>query len=145
MGTFQNFEQIEAWKKARQLSRKIYQISGEGLFSKDFGLRDQIRRASVSIMSNIAEGLERGGRKEFVQFLSMAKGSVGEIRAHLYVALDQGYIHEETCDHLLLLASEVGRMIGGLMNYLRGSKISGSKFKSPQLETRNSKLETSEL
>jgi four helix bundle protein len=89
MSTFSTFEEIEAWKKARELTKRIYQISSRGPFSKDFGLRDQARRASVSIMSNIAEGYERGGTKEFLQYLSIAKGSVGELRSHLYVALDQ--------------------------------------------------------
>ena len=77
MTTFQSFEEIEAWQKSRELNREIYAFSKEGPFSKDFGLRDQIRRASVSIMSNIAEGFERGGTGEFVQFLSIAKGSAG--------------------------------------------------------------------
>lgn len=74
MATFQSFEDIEAWQQARTLTRKIYDASGRGNFAKDFGLRDQIRRASVSIMSNIAEGFERGGKAEFIQFLAMAKG-----------------------------------------------------------------------
>ena len=83
------FEEIESWKKARLLTSKIYQTTGQGNFARDFGLKDQIRRASISILSNIAEGFERGGDKEFVQFLAMAKGSCGEVRAQLYVALDQ--------------------------------------------------------
>ena len=78
MSTFSTFEEIEAWQKARELTKRIYQISARGSFSKDFGLRDQVRRASVSIMSNVAEGYERGGTKEFLQFLSIAKGSVGD-------------------------------------------------------------------
>ena len=129
MTTFNNFEEIEAWQKARYLTRKIYSLSNQGSFSKDFGLRDQIRRASVSTMSNIAEGFERGGTKEFVQFLSIAKGSSGEVRSQLYVAVDQGYINKETFDYLFDLASETSRMIAGLMNYLRKSKLKGSKYK----------------
>lgn len=77
MGTFKSFEEIEAWQKARQLTRGIYKLSAEGPFSKDFAMKDQIRRASVSIMSNIAEGFDRGGSKEFIQFLSIAKGFRG--------------------------------------------------------------------
>lgn len=80
------FEEIESWKKARLLTSKIYQTTGTGNFARDFGLKDQIRRASISILSNIAEGFERGGDKEFLQFLAMAKGSCGEVRAQLYVA-----------------------------------------------------------
>jgi len=92
MASFRTFEEIEAWKKSRELVRAIYQATSLGAFSTDYGLRDQIRRASVSIMSNIAEGFEREGTREFVQFLSMAKASAGEVRSQLYVALDQGYI-----------------------------------------------------
>lgn len=118
MGTFKSFEDIEAWQKARSLAREIYGVSNEGLFAKDFGLRDQIRRASVSIMSNIAEGFERGGAKEFGRFLAMAKGSAGEVRAQLCVAHDLGYINDTTLADLSDRATEIGRQLGGLMNYL---------------------------
>jgi four helix bundle protein len=81
VATFQTFEEIAAWQKARELTRQIYTVSHRGIFSKDFGLRDQIRRASVSIMSNIAEGFERSGTGEFTHFLAIAKGSAGEVRS----------------------------------------------------------------
>ena len=84
MSTIQKFEDLEAWKIAREVTRDIYKLSSKGEFIKDFGLRDQIRRSAVSIMSNIAEGFERDGDKEFVQFLSIAKGSAGEGRSHIY-------------------------------------------------------------
>lgn len=100
-----------------------------GLFSEDFGLRNQIRRAGVSIMSNIAEGFERGGTGEFLQFLSIAKGSTGEVKSQLFVALDRGYINKKIFDQLFTLANDTGRMIGGLMNYLRRTKIKGQKYK----------------
>jgi four helix bundle protein len=129
MATFQSFEAIEAWQKTKELTRGIYAVSNKGAFSKDFGLRDQIRRASVSIMSNIAEGFERGGTREFIQFLSMAKGSSGEVRSQLYVAVDQGYIDKETFERLYTLASEASRMITGLMKYLRKSNVKGVKYK----------------
>ncbi len=129
MATFKAFEEIEAWQKARELTREIYSVSNLGSFSKDFGLRDQIRRAAVSIMSNIAEGFERGGTKEFAQFLSVASGSSGEVRSQLYVALDQGYIQDEAFEHLFRLTTETSRMIAGLMSYLRKSKLKGSKYK----------------
>lgn len=104
-----SFEELDVWSKARELTASIYNRTYKGAFSKDFGLRDQIRRAAVSTLSNIAEGFERGGAKEFTRFLVMAKGSCGEVRAQLYVALDQKYI----------TAVEVSRMISGLIKYLR--------------------------
>lgn len=129
MASFRTFEEIEAWKKSRELVRAIYQATSLGAFSKDYGLRDQIRRASVSIMSNIAEGFEREGTKEFVQFLSMAKASAGEVRSQLYVALDQGYIGQMQFEELSSKASEVSKMISGLITYLKRSGMKGSKFK----------------
>ncbi len=104
-------------------------VSKEGAFSKDFGLRDQIRRASTSIMSNIAEGFERSGTGEFVRFLSMAKGSSGEVKSQLYVAADQRYLNEKNFDRLFASTTEVNKMIGGLMHYLCKSKIKGIKHK----------------
>lgn len=98
-------------------------------FSKDFVLRNQIRRASLSIMSNIAEGFERGGTAEFIQFLSIAKGSVGEVKTQLYVASDLGYIDKMVFDGLLSLTDKVGRMIGKLIIYLRKTNIRGTKYK----------------
>src|SRR4030042_4132500 len=129
MATFQTFKEIEACQKAKELTRGIYAVSNKGPFSKDFGLRDQIRRASVSIMSNIAEGFERGGTREFIQFLSMAKGSSGEVRSQAYVAVAQGYIDKETFEQLYTLASEASRMITGLMKYLHKSNVKGVKYK----------------
>ena len=130
MATFQRFDEIEAWQKARELTREVYTISSRGLFSKDFGLRDQIRRASISIMANIAEGFERDGTQEFVQFLAVAKGSAAEVVSHLYVAMDQGYITPAQFERLAALATEVGRMIAALMNYLRRSGTKGLKYKA---------------
>lgn len=92
MPSFKSFKEITAWQKARELTKDIYVISKDKAFAKDFGLRDQIRRACVSIMANIAEGYERSGTGEFVQFLSMAKGSAGEVESHLCVAFDLGYM-----------------------------------------------------
>ena len=89
-----SFEDLEIWKEARRLTTTIYRITSEGKFSKDFALRDQIRRAVIFIMSNIAEGFERGGNQEFVQFLYISKGSCGEVRSQFYTALDQGYLSE---------------------------------------------------
>ncbi|MCA1566517.1 MAG: four helix bundle protein [Acidobacteria bacterium] len=129
MATFQSFEEIEAWQKARVLTRQIYTATNQGSFSKDYGLRDQIRRASVSIMSNIAEGCERSGTGEFAQFLTIAKGSAGEVRAQLYVAFDQGYIERDSFEELLGTAAQISRMLSGLMSYLRKSDLAGTKYK----------------
>lgn len=95
MPNINRFEDIESWKRARVVTQKIYELSSIGDFNRDFGLKDQIRRSSVSIMSNIAEGFERDGNKEFTNFLSIAKGSCGEARSQLYVALDQKFITAE--------------------------------------------------
>ncbi|MFQ5917536.1 MAG: four helix bundle protein [Candidatus Binatia bacterium] len=122
MATIDRFEDIDAWKKAREMARLIYGVTVTGQFARDFGLRDQIRRASVSVMSNIAEGFERGGDKEFRQFLTYAKGSVGEVKAQFYVALDAGYLTQEQFERLYFLATETGKLIGGLIRYLRGSR-----------------------
>src|SRR6267378_2666612 len=130
MATFKKFEDIECWKKSRDLTRRIYRISGKATFARDFGLKDQIRRASVSVMSNIAEGYDRSGTAEFIQFLATAKGSAAEVRCQLYVAVDQGYIQEEHFNELSALATETGSMVAGLMRYLRASGYKGTKFKA---------------
>ena len=129
MGKFQKFEDILAWQKARELTREVYAHSKTGAFGKDFGLRDQIQRASVSIMGNVAEGYDRGGDKEFIQFLSVSKGSCGEVKSHLYVALDQQYINSTQFNQLYNSADEVGRLLGGFMAYLKQSDMRGRKFK----------------
>ena len=108
------FEELIAWQKARQLTKEIYRTTRKVDFSRDFGLVSQIQRATVSIMSNIAEGHERDGSAEFHRFLHMAKGSCAEVRSQLYVALDIGYIENQEFELLLNLAEEVARIIGGL-------------------------------
>jgi four helix bundle protein len=113
MRKIEKFEDLIAWQKARDLTKKIYSVSRNGMFAKDYGLSNQIQRDAVSIMSN-AEGFERGGRGEFHQFLSTAKASCAELRSQLYVALDNGYISRVSFDGLMALAEEVGRIIGGL-------------------------------
>ncbi len=113
-GRIERFEDLIAWQKARELTKNIYKVTKIGEFLKDYGLRDQIRRASVSIMANIAEGFERGGRSEFHQFLVIAKGSCAELRSQMYVALDAEHISVETFQSLDGLAKETSRLIGGL-------------------------------
>lgn len=114
MAKVEKFEDLIAWQKARELTKNIYTITKQGEFAKDFGLRDQIQRASVSIMSNLAEGFERGGRAEFHQFVVIAKGSCAEVRSQLYIALDVGYISQEQFDLLYAMAVEITRILGGL-------------------------------
>jgi len=128
MAKINSFEDIQAWQKARELNKEIYKVSNSGIFSKDYGLRDQIRRASVSIVSNIAEGFERNGSKKFKQFLSIAKGSAGEVRAQLYVALDLEYLTKEEFEKLNGLVLDTSRMISGFINYLKNSELKGTKF-----------------
>jgi four helix bundle protein len=110
----EKFEDLVAWQKARVLTKGVYQSTREGAISRDYGLSGQIQRAVVSIMSNIAEGFERGGRSEFHQFLSTAKPSCAEVRSLLYVALDAGYINQARFTELMTQAQEVGRIVGGL-------------------------------
>lgn len=110
----QRFEDLIAWQKARQLTADIYRITVNGPFARDFGLRDQIQRAAVSVMSNIAEGFDRGSRAEFHQFLVIAKASCAEVRSQLYVASDIGHINEADFNRLRDLTEEVSKIIGGL-------------------------------
>ena len=129
MEKIKKFEDIESWKLARKLTGQIYTITSTGGFVRDFDLRDQIRRASVSILSNIAEGFERGNDKEFAYFLSLAKGSSGEVRAQLYVALDQGYLAPETFRRLSQCAKEIGELLSGFIRYLNQSTLRGNRYR----------------
>ncbi len=108
------FEDLIAWKKARKLTREIYQVTRKNNFASDFGLSSQIQRAAVSIMSNIAEGFERASRAEFHLFLVHAKASCAEVRSQLYIAFDIGYLGKEQFENLLGQTNEVGRIVGGL-------------------------------
>jgi four helix bundle protein len=129
MATIVRFEDLDAWKIARELTREVYRITSVDRFSRDFGLKDQIRKASVSIMSNVAEGFERDGNREFCNFLSIGKGSAGEVQSQLYVALDQDYITRDDFEFIYSKAKESGRVIAGLGNYLKQSGFSGLKFR----------------
>jgi four helix bundle protein len=129
MTTIRDVEDLEAWRKARILVREIYSMSGAGLFGRDFVLRDQIRKASISILSNISEGFERNGTREFLQFLSVAKGSAGEVKSQLTIALDQKYISPDEFRKAFQSLNEIGSLIGGLMRYLRSTQIKGAKYK----------------
>ncbi len=129
MATISRFEELEAWLEARRLTNKIYALSRQDDFAKDFALGDQIRKAGISVMSNIAEGFERGGTSEFIQFLSYARGSAGEIKSQLYVALDATYITQEQFDEGYEIASRTIRLVSGLMRYLKKTRLSGTKYK----------------
>jgi len=121
MGKFNSFEEIIAWQKARELNSELYLITSQGDFSKDYGLRDQIRRASISITSNIAEGFERETTKEFIRFLYIAKASSGEFRSQLYLAIDLKYITNNEFERLNFKVSEVSKLISGLIKYLKST------------------------
>ena len=129
MATIRSFEDLEAWKKARLLSKEIWKVSQVGTLSRDYKLKDQINSASGSAMDNIAEGFGRAGRTEFVNFLSIAKGSNDETKSQLYRALDREHIDEENFNRLYALAEEVGKTINGLFEYLNKSNLKGVKFK----------------
>jgi len=135
------FEDLEIWKSARELTNKIYSITGSSAFSKDFGLRDQIRRASVSIMSNIAEGYERSGNQELMQFLSIAKGSCGEVRCQLYIAMDQNYVDKKEGDQLIDSCKKISIMINNFMEYLKRSPYKGPKYKQPPRKSMKEEVE----
>ena len=108
------FEDLIAWQHARKLTSLVYKTTSQGNFSKDFGLKDQIRRAAVSIMSNIAEGYEREGPNEFHRFLTIAKASCAEVRSQLYVAFDVDYLEKQLFEDIMQKANEVARILGGL-------------------------------
>jgi len=122
MAKIERFEDIQAWQEARELAKAIYRFSSIDPWAKDFALRDQIRRAAISVMSNIAEGFDRKGDAEFGRFLSIAKGSASEIKAQLYIALDQRYIDQTTFNSLYESCDKTVRFLGGFIRYLSGKK-----------------------
>ncbi len=123
------FEDLLVWKGARELVNKIYALTKKENFRKDFCLVDQIRRAGVSIMSNIAEGFERGSNVELIQFLYIAKGSCGEVRTQLLIAFDQKYISKEELGEVRELAKRVSGMLANFISFLKRSNLKGDKFK----------------
>lgn len=119
MPTIQRFEDLSAWKKAREITKRVYKLTNQGDFARDFGLKDQIRRSSVSIMANIAEGFVRRSDRDFLNFLNISRSSAAEVKSHLYVALDQGYVDDQGFRELFAELDEVSRMIYGLVKHLR--------------------------
>lgn len=128
MGTIRKFEDLEIWQIARKLSLKVFHLTEIGAASKDYKFKDQIRASAGSIMDNIAEGFERSSQFEFVNFLSISKGSSGETRSQLYRGIDQKYFSEETAD-LIKEYEDLASNISGFMKYLNQSEIRGQKFK----------------
>jgi four helix bundle protein len=119
MTAFKSFEEIVSWQKARVLCKEIYILSSNDKFAKDFGLRDQIRRSAVSIMANIAEGYERKSDGDFKLFLNISKGSLAEVKSHLYIALDLEYISDDKFKKLASDIDEINKTLYGLINYLK--------------------------
>ncbi|MFI5135964.1 MAG: four helix bundle protein [Chitinophagales bacterium] len=128
MPTIKRFEDLEVWKKARILANEVWGIINEGTLAKDFKLRDQMNDSSGSIMDNIAEGFERSSRLEFINFLSISKGSAGELRSQFYRALDRKHIDQKKFQELFDKIEEIGKMLGGFIDYLNESEIRGKKF-----------------
>ena len=122
MGKIEKFEDIIAWQKALELSDLIYHLTNNPAFSKDYGLKDQIRRASVSVVSNIAEGFERESNNQFIYFLVIAKASAGELRAQLYIAKNQKYISDDEFNLITEKVTEVSKTVSGFISYLRSIK-----------------------
>ncbi len=132
-----SFEDLHIYQRARELTNSVYVHTRSGPFGKDYGLSEQIRRASVSIMSNVAEGFERGTTAEFIQFLYIAKGSCGEVRAQLQVAHDQAYITAATHASLVALARTISGMISNFIAHLQNSTYRGEKFNRPQRQAQD--------
>jgi|SRR3989344_3473454 len=132
MATVQRFEDLLCWKKSRELVRDIYKALNT---CKDYGFKDQIQRASVSVMSNIAEGFESGTKQEFLNYLYIAKGSAGEVRAQLYAAHDIGYVNIETFKYLKGLAEECSRLVSSFTKSLKTSEVSGLQYKKEKTKT----------
>lgn len=130
MATFKRFEDIEVWIKARELAKKIFYACQNGPIKRDFELVSQMRKSSGSVMDNIAEGFGRGGCNEFIQFLSISKGSVSELESQLYRAFDFNYFDKILFSELYENAEEIAKMINGLIDYLKRTELKGIKFKN---------------
>ena len=129
MVTIKRFTEIVAWQKGRELVNEIYRLTRAGAFAKDWGLKDQIQRASVSICSNIAEGFERSGNKEFSHFLWIAKGSTGEVASQLYHAKDNGYIEDAVFEELQERLKLISAMLYNLIQSMRSAPVKGQRYK----------------
>lgn len=128
MSKIEKFEDLIAWQKSKSFAIKIYSVTDEGKFAKDFGLRDQIRRAAISIVSNIAEGFERKGNKEFMQFLFISLGSIAEVKTQLIISHELNYLPKEKFEELNDSIVEIQKIVKGLVTYLKETDLKGSKF-----------------
>ena len=140
MSVFASFEELEVWRVARKAVREVYTLTKSPAFAADFGLRDQLRRASVSIVSNIAEGFERSGNAEFIRFLYIAKGSAGEARAQLYLALDLGYIDSAAFRVSNEQFISISRQLSAFIKYLERSPLTVKRVRNSR--TRSSALQS---
>jgi four helix bundle protein len=122
MAKIENFEELEVWRLSMELCSEIYKLTNNEMFSRDFGLKDQIRRASVSIPSNISEGYERDSKNQFLYFLSIAKGSCGEVRTQLHIAFNLNYINENEYNLLKMKCESTSKQLSGFMKYLKNYK-----------------------
>ena len=130
MATIRKFEDLEIWQKARILSKEIFEFIEKGNFKKDYKLITQVNASSGSSMDNIAEGFERGSKLEFINFLTIAKGSIGEVKSQLYRSLDRKYLSQEQFDYFYNLADELTKKTTSFINYLNHSTFQGQKFKN---------------
>lgn len=130
MATFKTFEEIHAWQKAGELNQKVGSYIDSGRFKSNFRLANQIEGSAGSIIDNIAEGFERSGNREFLQFLYIAKGSCGEFRSQLYRAIDRSYVRREEFDELFALSKEIINRLQKLIDYLQTSELKGTKYKT---------------
>lgn len=119
MSKIHRFEDIEAWQLARELTGEVYRLTLKEAFNRDYGMKDQIRRAAVSVMNNVAEGFERGSNKDFAKFLFIARGSAGEVRSLLYIAKDLGYISAQEFENNKALCCRIGGALWGLIQHLK--------------------------
>jgi len=138
MATVRQFEDLLCWKKARELTREIYKALRD---CRDHGFKDQIQRASVSVMSNIAEGFERGTRAEFINYLFIAKGSCGEVRCQLYIALDNGYLNDETFKRLNSLSADCSVLIWRFIQSIKTANVAGLQYKKEKSKAQRDREE----
>jgi four helix bundle protein len=134
MATIRRFEDLEVWKRARQLNFNLTPILSALQELKDYDLKSQLSRSAGSVMDNIAEGFERSGTREFIQFLAVSKGSLGEVRSQLYRVLDRGIIEHSQFEKMQLECQELSAKLASFMNYLNNSEIKGTKFKTPSIK-----------
>ena len=142
MATIKRFEDIRGWQSARELTNLVYEMTSQGNFSKDFGLRDQIRRAVSSVMSNIAEGFDTGSDAEFIRFLGYARRSASEVQSQLYTALDQEYIHQGEFDQGYQTATRTKKKINALISYLHKSRKNKGVKKMHHTSSKASTIQT---